>query len=156
MGAYRSLAVTDLVIKLALVLAKINQAVYLIVDHRVWLIKLGILKGDAKAYASLAAKFWLVTIIFNLIRNTRDLLVIINRHKTKSGKARKNTTAFNDFISNKPMVVDTVKNVSDVFLPLAGLHYINISVGLQGLLGMLSSIMAMLQSWDPKYKLLPA
>ena len=153
-GAYNSLAIRDIVVKIALVLAKINQAVYLIVDHKVWLIKLGVLKGDAKPYAKLAAKFWLVTIIFNLVRNLHDILTIVNRHKSKV--QNENKTSFGEFIANKPMFVDTVKNVSDVFLPLAGLNYINISVGLQGVLGMLSSVMAMLQSWDVKYKLTPA
>lgn len=158
-GAYNSLTIKDVVVKLALVLAKINQAVYLIVDHKVWLIKLGVLKGDAKPYAKLAAKFWLVTIIFNLIRNLSDILTIISRHKSKTSKDykdHKTKSALQEYLSNKPMVIDTVKNVSDLSLPLAGLNYINISVGLQGVLGMLSSVMAMLQSWDPAYKLLPA
>ena len=152
-GALASLAVKDVVVRLALVLAKINQAIYLLVDHKLWLIKVGVIKGDSKAYAKLAAKFWLVTITFNLMRNLRDLLNIYRKH-AKSRQPTKDT--LQEFMSNKPMLVDSLKNGCDVFLPLAGLDLLKISVGWQGVLGMTSSILAMMQTWDSKYKLLPA
>ena len=149
-GALASLAVKDAIVRITLVLAKINQAIYLLVDHKLWLIKVGVLKGDAKPYARFAAKFWLT---FNLLRNLRDLLNIYQKHAKSQHKSR---DTFREFTANKPMLVDSVKNACDVFLPLAGLDIIKISVGLQGLLGMVSSVLAMLQTWDSKYKLLPA
>jgi len=54
-----------------------------------------------------------------------------------------------------PLLIDTIKNSFDVFLPLANLNYVNISPGMQGFCGLVSSILSILIVWDSKYKLSP-
>ena len=76
MGAWKSQNVPDILIRLTLTIAKLNQAMYLLLDHYVWLVKVGLLKGDSKKLAKTAAKFWLVTITASLIRNLYDILTI--------------------------------------------------------------------------------
>lgn len=55
----------------------------------------------------------------------------------------------------RPLLLDTAKNVFDIFLPMANLDFIKISPGLQGLYGLISSLIGLLIVFDSKYKLTP-
>jgi len=54
-----------------------------------------------------------------------------------------------------PLLLDTIKNIFDVFLPLSNLNFVKISPGTQGLCGLISSIISLIVTWDAKYKLKP-
>lgn len=56
---------------------------------------------------------------------------------------------------NHPLIIDTIKNLFDVFLPFSNLGYVNISHGIQGFVGLISSLLSILVLWDSKYKLTP-
>ena len=56
---------------------------------------------------------------------------------------------------NLPLHLDTVKNLFDVVLPLASLDFIKVSPGLQGLCGLVSSILSLFIVWDSRFKLTP-
>lgn len=56
---------------------------------------------------------------------------------------------------NVPLHLDTIKNLFDVVLPLASLNYINVSPGVQGVCGLVSSLISLLIVWDGQYKLTP-
>ena len=56
---------------------------------------------------------------------------------------------------NHPLLLDTIKNSFDVFLPLSNLNFVNISPGMQGFCGLVSSLLSILIIWDSKYKLTP-
>jgi peroxin-11B len=56
---------------------------------------------------------------------------------------------------NRPLVLDTIKNLTDLFLPLSSLNYVKISPGVQGICGVISSLISLLIVWDSKYKLTP-
>lgn len=58
-------------------------------------------------------------------------------------------------ISNKPLTIDLVKNVSDLFIPLNGLNHISLPPQLIGLLGTVSSTCALLQVMYPSLRLNP-
>jgi len=58
--------------------------------------------------------------------------------------------------ADRPVVIDTLKNVTDLFLPLATLGYVQTSDGFQGLMGMISSYMSLLAVWNPAFKLSPS
>lgn len=60
--------------------------------------------------------------------------------------------------SNKryhPLLLDTIKNSFDLCLPLTSLKYLNLSPGMQGLCGLISSLISVLVIWDSNYKLIP-
>lgn len=59
----------------------------------------------------------------------------------------------NIFWTEKPLVIDTVKNLCDIYLPLSNLNIVTPSPALQGIAGTISSIMGLLQIWDAKYVL---
>ncbi len=56
---------------------------------------------------------------------------------------------------NHPLLLDTLKNIFDIFLPLANLKFVNLTPGMQGLCGLISSLISILVVWDSKYKLTP-
>lgn len=55
--------------------------------------------------------------------------------------------------SYHPLVLDTLKNVFDIFLPLSGLKFIDLSPGMQGLCGLMSSLIGLIILWDTRLKL---
>lgn len=59
----------------------------------------------------------------------------------------------NIFWANKPLVIDTVKNLCDLYLPLSNLNIVRINPALQGLSGTISSVLGLLQLWDKSYQL---
>lgn len=171
-GALRSMQLDNLVLKLTLTLSKVNQAAYLAVDHLIWAGKIGLAETNTKKWARVSARFWLVTITFNLVRNLYDLYVItlkylaLQRRRAKqrlSGgssygpREREGERVWKTCLAeNKPVVIDVIKNVCDVTLPLSGLGYLNTSAGFQGIMGIISSIMGVVVVWDPTLKLVPA
>ena len=59
----------------------------------------------------------------------------------------------NIFLANKPLVIDTIKNLCDFYIPLSNLNIVRPNTGLQGLAGTISSILGLLQLWDKSYQL---
>lgn len=75
---------------------------------------------------------------------------------TRSKEKLKGLNILGIILSNKknqPLLLDTVKNVADIFLPLSSLGYINLSPGIQGLLGLISSLLSLMCVWDSTLKL---
>ena len=176
-GALNNIRIQDKIIRISLVIAKISQACYLFVDHFVWAAKLGIFKADSKKLNQLAARFWLISILASILRNLYDLTTIIRTERNKREKVKNqrklvnstqdvatanswslsdNSRIMSQVISNRPVIVDTIKNAADLFLPLSTLEYIGVSEGIQGLMGMISSYMGILSTWDPALKLSPS
>lgn len=165
-GALKSMELQDPVLQLTLTLAKLNQAAFMLADHFIWFGKTGVIKMDSKYWAQVSARFWLVTIVFNLIRNLYDIANIIRATEKRelevmSGSESKLISArgHQEQVENgnhKPIIVDTIKNSADLLLPLSSLGYIDISPGIQGILGVISSVMGILTVWYPDLKLVPS
>ena len=168
-GAFRNLSEPGTLIRFCLVVAKVNQAIYLLVDHYVWMTKTGLVKANSKELAKLAAKFWLVTLLANLVRNLYDIVNIVahekQRHRLaidkRNGDVREVEGVANGNVTGTHQVaginaVTSVLKIADLFLPLSSLKYIGISDGTQGILGMISSYMGILTVWDPTLKMVPS
>jgi len=170
-GAVRSMQLDSIIYKMTLTLSKINQAAYLAVDHLIWAGKIGLADTDTKKWAKVSARFWLVTIFFNLVRNLYDIYLIVAKYmalqrrrakQSMNGNAnygpteRKESILKKCVIENKPVVADVIKNVADVTLPLSSLGYLNTTPGFQGVMGILSSIIGIMVVWNPLYKLTPS
>lgn len=52
-----------------------------------------------------------------------------------------------------PLLLDTFKNIFDIFLPMSNLNFLNMSPGKQGLCGFISSIISLTILWDSRLKL---
>ena len=171
-GALRSIQLDNVILKLTLTLGKINQAAYLAVDHLIWAGKIGLADTDTKKWAKVSARFWLVTLMFNLLRNAYDIYLIVLKYLSLQRRRAKQSMNGNTnygpreregdslvkkcLTENKPVVVDVIKNVADVTLPLSSLGYVNTTAGFQGTMGIISSIMGIIVVWDPLLKFTPA
>ena len=108
-------------------------------------------------YGRRAAAFWLVTLMFNILRNIYDIINILENEARRRKKGESQGNWIECAGRHKPVIVDTVKNLTDLVLPLSILNYINTSSGTQGLMGMISSLMGILVTWEPnKFKLSPS
>jgi len=173
-GAWQSSHLADTILRHTLTLAKLHQSAYLLIDNLVWLGKVGLVDADVKRWVQLSARFWLIAIIFNIMRNIYDIHGIIYQEKCRrSNRQLRRQYCGNEGIvqmykeshcdtigrlveEHVPVAIDTVKNVADLILPLSTLGYIGASPGTQGLAGMLSSVLGIVVLWNPRLKLLPA
>jgi len=167
-GALVNASLSDTALRLCLVVGKLSQACFLLIDHAVWTAKLGLMPGvDAAKLNRTAARFWLISIVAGVVRDLIDIIRIARtelRKKRQTDQASSGVVAerCNDLtgimarvVAHRPLIVDTVRNVADLFLPSATLGYIVTSEGFQGLMGMISSYMGILAIWDPALKLSP-
>ena len=159
-------------------MAKLSQAVYMLVDHYVWAAKIGLTSADPKLLSKTASKFWLTSLVFNLIRDLYAIVTVVDNHRRASRRRRTKTqreaswdearTVGEDtrtvrpnggwlrlILANKPLITDTIKNSADLLLPMANLGFVDISLKVQGMLGIISSIMGILMVWNPSLKLKP-
>lgn len=174
-GAVNSLKVDNKFVRTCLVLSKLAMAGYLFIDHFIWAAKLELISADSKRLARSAAWFWLVAILAGLARNVYDIAVILRAElrrraklqqqsrskgfsKTDMVESRRHTrpcSLVSRMLAENPLLIDTVKNAADVFLPLAALQLFNTSEGFQGIMGMVSSYLGLLATWNPALKLIP-
>ncbi|XP_064649867.1 peroxisomal membrane protein 11B-like [Lineus longissimus] len=176
-ASLRSLHIGDIVFRLTITLSKITQGLYLLVDHAIWLSRVGLLKMDAKKLNETAARFWITTIIMGLTRDVYEILTILNQqYKTREKRKMRSqytngvanqtfvtrptmshTELFGKFVvENKPLLLDTAKNGADLFLPMSTLGYIKVSPGFQGVCGIISSLVGILTVWNSGYRLVPS
>ncbi|XP_038060021.1 peroxisomal membrane protein 11B-like [Patiria miniata] len=177
-AALKTIHLKDTFLQVTITLSKLNQALYLLIDHALWAHRVGLVKANNERLTNLSARFWLATLILNLSRDLYELTNVINdavdvhtKHQrsstpngdvpqTESNVRVNNNVAQLDLMvfclqSNKPIVLDLVKNAADLFLPLSSLGYLAIPAGIQGLCGLTSSIIGLATVWDAKLKLQP-
>lgn len=181
-AAQRTIHHTNVTLRLTLTLSKIAQALYLYADHIIWLSRSGLAKSvDAKKWNHTANKYWFVSIVVNLCRDFYELSRLIDR-TLNSGNGRNKQTIYrwlfdtNTHISalskqdltkashqiygyvyeNRAIFIDTTKNLCDVFIPLTALGYTQLKPRTIGLLGVISSIAAIIVLLQPAAKLQPS
>ncbi|ESP05507.1 hypothetical protein LOTGIDRAFT_208523 [Lottia gigantea] len=176
-AALKSIHISNTVWKLTITLSKINQACYLLFDHIIYAGRIGVANVDARKWKDLSARFWLVSLILNLVRDFYDIYHIflhevklrnskLNKslymngdsdHKDKQKKILKNSELMQKCVlENKAVCLDLVKNTCDILLPLNSLSKISISPGTQGLVGAISSIIGIAATWNPLLRLVPS
>ncbi|CAI9720456.1 membrane 11B-like [Octopus vulgaris] len=150
----KTLHVDDIVLRTLISLAKINNALYLLFDNLIWLDRVGMLKVNRSKISELSAQFWLASILCSIGRDFYQLGCITNN------TAMKNCSQLQLYVfsllKNKPLLFDLIRNTTDLPLPMAMLHHVNLSPGVLGLLGMISSYIGILTEWNPDYKIFPS
>ncbi|GFR80715.1 peroxisomal membrane protein 11B-like [Elysia marginata] len=176
-GALRSIHLADNVLRLTITLSKLNQSVYLLFDHMVWAGRVGLAVIDKDKWGKLSARFWMVTIILNIIRDIYEILGIIyseikqrdakmSRSQYKNGVAEHKQLSrpsmsnrqllLKCIVENPPAFLDLARNICDAVLPLEALGYIKASPGIQGLTGTVSSVLGIASTWNPLLRLVPS
>ncbi|XP_063433486.1 peroxisomal membrane protein 11B-like [Mytilus trossulus] len=176
LSALKTIHLSDPVLKLTITMSKLAQSVFLIFDHIIFAHNLGIIKADKEKWSRYSSQCWLFSLTLNLLRNSYDILSIISNE----AKAQENRQRRGQYVNggiehsvtsrkpmgrvqilkkccyeNQPVVLDFVKNMSDLVLPLNSLGKIKVSGGIQGSLGLLSSAIGIATVWSPILKLVP-
>ncbi|KAK3098741.1 hypothetical protein FSP39_022599, partial [Pinctada imbricata] len=176
-AALKTMHIPDTLIRWTVTLSKLSQAIFLIFDHIIYFHNLGVINSDKKKWSNISAQFWLFSLLLNLIRNFYDIINIVQHEiKVRETMKKKSQYANGDsyhnektrappgnlalvmkgMAENKPVVLDLLKNLSDLVLPLNTLEKVNASPGMQGLLGLISSGIGIVTVWNPLLKLVPS
>ena len=157
-------------------MSKLNQACYLIFDHMIYLHNIGLINTDKKKWSAVSSRFWLFSLVLNLVRNFYDIYCIILKEMEAGSSKKSNGNANGSYangrhseqtaglltisrklmLENVPVMLDLLKNVADFFLPLNSLEKVKLNSGTQGLVGVISSIVAIITLWNPRLKLVPS
>ena len=94
----------DIVLRVTITLSRISNAMFLLCDHFIWLHRAKVINVDVDGWNELSNRWWLYGDIMNLARDIYEV--------RKEGSF---------LLENKPLLVDLVKNLADIVLPLAAL-----------------------------------
>lgn len=97
---------------------------------------------------------WLLWISLALTRDYYQIQakLAISQHGL-SKQDRSLTRPGHVFWTDKTLLIDVIKNLCDLYLPLSNLNYVTPSPAVQGIAGTISSILGLLQIWDTRYAL---
>lgn len=153
-------------VKTTLILSKIAHSLFLLADHILWLGRSDLWTVRTDKWVNIANKYWLYSLVMNLTRDFYEISTILAKERSiilpSSG-----LTSLNDYLDlgsnvlkcalrNKQVVVDTVKNGCDFFIPLTALGHTNLSPGTIGWLGVVSSLAGLVVLVEPLMKLSPS
>ncbi|KAL3866221.1 hypothetical protein ACJMK2_043543 [Sinanodonta woodiana] len=175
-GAMKTMHLKDYVLRMTLTLSKINQAFYLLFDHFIWAHNVGVVKLNKQKWTDLSARFYIATLILNLVRDIYDIFCVIcqevktyqarikrsqymngdSNHSTVTENQTKGTVILRVFDENRPLFLDFIKNVADIPIPACTLGYMKLSQQTEGLLGIISSVIGVATVWNPLLKLVPS
>lgn len=154
----------DLVIRLTVTLSRIASAMFLFGDHLVWLHNASLVNVSLSKWSTFSNKSWLYSIILNLARDVYELQRILRCYQLTNPVKKMPNQSLQEVVESyypilayvlrehKNAVLDLVKNMTDVVLPLSALGYIQMPKFV-GLCGVVSSLAAALQVMDPRLKL---
>lgn len=158
--ASRTIHLTDPVLRLAITLAQINRGFYLLFDHIIWAGRVGLVKVDLEYWKRFSSKFWFVALILGLARDAYELLLAYQLEKRRqretshsSEEPPSHITILTVLQHNPSVVLDAIKNGADFFIPPYHIGLINLPSGIIGLLGTISSLVALYTIWNEKAKL---
>lgn len=168
--ALDSMQLEDPVIRVFLTASKLANALFLYSDHIVWLTRSGFLKTDSDNWNRRANKFWLLSIICNLVRDLYEIAHVLELHKSTLLRPSHlinqsfRSSNLSDYVKNwltiveyhKDIFLDAFKNSCDVFIPLTALGFTKLSPSTVGTLGALSSFAALVTLFKPITKLVPS
>lgn len=174
-GAFSSIHYPDVTVRITCTLSKIANALFLLADHILWIGRTGLINVNSEKWGKVANKYWLYSITMNLVRDVYEICGILEReghrlgvppgevlrHTCLAAGINRKTLPLSlravTFVQDhKDVVVDTVKNGCDLMIPLTALGYMRLSPGAVGLLGVVSSVAAIISLVDPLARLTPA
>lgn len=155
----------DPAVRSVLILSKISHALFLLADHFLWLGRADVCTIDTDRWSRLSNKYWLYSITLNLVRDFYEISKIIKAQKSiapRNGCKNANDVIetvlrlFTILQQNRSVMLDTVKNGCDFFIPLTALGHVKLSPGTVGWLGVISSLAGLLVLVEPSVKMIPS
>lgn len=173
-ASLRTIHYPDAAIRVTLTLSKLSQSLFLMADHLMWLSRTGLFKSiNVQKWSKTANKYWLLSITMNLCRDVYEILRLVDLHRAanKSGMSdsrisvcvrsprdlqRLALESYGVLYGHRDVVVDTVKNMCDFFIPFSALGYANLSPRTIGILGAISSMAGLITIAQPTTQLVPS
>ena len=162
-AARKTLHARDSFVRVVVPLSKIASGLYLFCDHFVWVARMKLGSLDEKRWSRAAARFWLLSLILCLARDVYEFICVFAAESRRLKQNSKSLlpssrpsplgTCISVLAHHQPLVLDTVKNSADIFIPLDSLQYLKLPAGVIGLLGTLSSIIGLYTVWNETMKL---
>lgn len=162
-SALQTMKYPDLIVRVTLTMSKIAYSLYLLADHIIWCGRAGIFKINLDKWTTFANRYWLMTIILNLTRDLHEITHILetrsrnyylsSAHFTKYDRIHKH---LENYRQHEDVILDTLKNGCDLFIPLTALGFTRLSPGAVGLLGLVSSAVGIYSLIRPETKLVPS
>lgn len=157
LAALQTIHLTNPVQRLLVTLTKISRGFYLLVDHLIWASRMNLVSIDDNFWARLSNRFWLVALFLSLLRDFYELLVAIQLEKKRLNQYSPSLThralVGNVLRANPALVIDSVKNMADLWIPLSRLDLIYLPNGIVGLLGVVSSLAGLMGAHDQRWRL---
>lgn len=161
-AAQRAINLQNYLLSLTLTTSHANKAFYLLLDHYIWMGKVGLISTDLKMWTDSANKFWLASLLMAFGRDVYSLYVDMERslqnrkyERGLDGSESLPATFLKVLKRNPQATIDIIKNGCDIVIPATSLGYTNFNNGVVGLCGVLSSILAAVQIAKPSLKLKP-
>ncbi|XP_005989840.1 peroxisomal membrane protein 11A [Latimeria chalumnae] len=180
-AAQRNIQVADPVLRFCLTSSSLNRCLYFICDNALWARSVSLAPNVDKAKWSLrASRCYFYTLLLSLARDFYQIAMEMQRGEVLQGKScRKEVSSppenslgelacriaakvkaffvllYFSLRGNPPVLLDTVKNLCDLFIPLDRLGIYKTSPGVVSLCGLLSSILGILTVACPHLKLKP-
>lgn len=174
-SSLKTIHLNDLALRVSITMGKINQALYLLTDHVVWLERLNLMRVDKTKWTTRSNKFWLLSIVCFLLRDLYELRLAMatelrarRNSREKGGSASSRCECEESAVASyvgpllscarrhPDVTTDTVKNCCDLFIPMTSLGYVNFSPGFVGLMGVISSVCGLMTITNPVLKLQPS
>lgn len=151
-SAQRSINLLDPVLRITLTTFYINQGVYLLLDHYLWMGKVGLLDVDKK-WEFTSARLFHFSICLGIIRDLyslhQTLITLTNKGKRLSIDIR---LLIRICKTNPAATLDLVRNLFDLPLPASKLGFIPTHDGVLGVCGLVSSLIGAYQLARPNMK----
>lgn len=172
-GALKSMHLKDVVLRLMITLSKINQAFYLLFDHFLWFGNVGAITINKQYWSEVSSRFYLATLLLNCFRDFYGIWCVIkaemgtrkarlssstyrNGDSNYTSVNRRQSTVLQVVAQNIPLILDTIKNVFDLPIPMSTLKFVHVSPTKQGIFGLISSAVAIATVWNPDLKVVPS
>ena len=158
--AFHTINLKDPILRFLITFAKINRFLFLFLDHLVWAGRVRLVTIDNKQWSIRSARFWFVAILFGIFRDLYDFIVALQIERVRlthdsTGAQKTLKNALTRVAKNNPaLLLDFVKNCTDIFLPLSQLKAgTGLSPGLVGIMGVVSSTCGLVAIWNEALKL---
>lgn len=174
----QNLKLADPVLRLCLIVANLNRALYFICDNVLWARNVGLFRDINKARWSLnASRLYFLSLVMSL---TRDVYVIsqIMVHRARDKRFQQKITQhlgdspdvatvvipqldaflfllFESLKGHPAVALDMMKNICDLFIPLDKLGIYPSNAGVVGFCGLISSLLGIVSLLQPSLKMKP-
>ncbi|XP_033902421.1 peroxisomal membrane protein 11A-like [Acipenser ruthenus] len=177
-AAKRTMHLEDPMLRLCLTVANLNRSLYFLCDNILWARSIGLVTDmDKEKWSVRASRCYFVSLLMNLTRDLYGIYRAMEREAQDKQYRQKVSQHCSDsrdvacmavldlqaFLlllyhslrRNPSILLDTAKNVCDLFIPMDRLGIYKTNPGVVGLCGLMSSILGILALVKPSFKLKP-